>query len=72
MPRARLLQNNAKIWVRVFIIPGINNTIDEMRKIKAFYVENGKPLKTELLPYHQMDENKHAALYRVLLNPCET
>jgi len=58
----RLLQNGAKVWVRIPVIAGINDSTEEMRAIKNFLDASGKPEKTELLPYHAMGENKYRAL----------
>ena len=60
----RLLKSNIGVWVRVPIIPGVNDSLDEMKKIKSFFEANGYPEKVELLPYHAMGEHKYAALNR--------
>ena len=59
---AKLLQAKNPLWVRVPIIPGVNDTEQEMKKIKAFFEENGYPEKTQLLPYHKMGEHKYERL----------
>ena len=59
---ARLLKSNVGVWVRVPIIPGVNDSEDEMKKIKSFFEANGYPEKVELLPYHAMGENKYSAI----------
>ena len=61
---ARLLKSGAKIWVRIPIIPSVNDSTDEMLKIKDFFDKNGYPEKIELLPYHTMGEGKYDALDR--------
>ena len=61
----KLFQKNAKIWIRVPVISGINDSVEEMQKIKDFLDENGKPEKIELLPYHAMGENKYSAIEKV-------
>lgn len=61
---ATLLQGKARVWVRVPIVPGINDTEEEMKEIRKFLVENNYPEKVELLPYHRMGEGKLAALNR--------
>lgn len=58
----KLLKSNIGVWVRIPIIPGVNDTEDEIKKIKGFFDMNGYPEKTELLPYHAMGEHKYAAL----------
>lgn len=48
---AKLLKIGAKVWVRVPIIPTVNDTEEEMIRLKAFLLRNGEPEKTELLHY---------------------
>ena len=61
---AKLLQMGKRVWVRVPIVPGVNDTTEEMSRIRAFLLENGDPEQVELLPYHSMGESKLAALGR--------
>ena len=56
-----LFESGAKIWIRIPIIPTVNDSGDEMKKIKDF-LSPYKPQKIELLPYHRMGENKYSAL----------
>ena len=58
----KLFQENAKIWIRVPVISGINDSIKEMQLIKDFLDNNERPEKIELLPYHSMGENKYVAI----------
>lgn len=58
----KLFSADAKIWIRIPIISDINDSVEEMQKIKNFLDENGKPEKIELLPYHAMGENKYSAI----------
>ena len=58
----KLFKSKAKIWIRIPIISDINDSVEEMQKIKDFLDENGKPEKIELLPYHAMGENKYSAI----------
>lgn len=60
----KLLKARRNVWVRVPVIGGFNDTACEMKRIKAFLDECGKPEKVELLPYHAMGEHKYAALGR--------
>ncbi len=59
---ARLLKSQATVWVRVPVIPSVNDTEEEMQKIRLFFEENGYPTNFELLPYHDMGEHKYEAL----------
>lgn len=67
---ARLLKSGAPIWVRIPIINGVNDTIEEMLKIRSFFEENGFPERIELLPYHAMGEHKYGALGRECQSFC--
>ena len=58
----KLFQAGVKIWIRIPVIPGVNDSPEEMQKIKAFISQCGKPEKVELLPYHAMGEHKYRAL----------
>jgi len=58
----KLLNSKACVWVRVPVVPGVNDTEEEMKNIKAFFETNGYPEKVELLPYHAMGEHKYEAL----------
>ena len=58
----KLLATDSKIWVRIPVIPGVNDTDAEMLKIQAFLNSVRMPENIELLPYHAMGEHKYAAL----------
>ena len=52
------------MWVRTPVIPGVNDTEENMREMGAFL--SGYPLaRVELLPYHDMGESKYMALGKV-------
>lgn len=59
---SKLLKSGTSIWVRIPIICGVNDSEDEIKKVKEFFTVNGFPEKTELLPYHAMGEQKYQAL----------
>jgi pyruvate formate lyase activating enzyme len=59
---SRLLERGASLWIRIPVIPGVNDSPEEMEKIKAFLRSYPKPEKVELLPYHPMGEHKYAAI----------
>ena len=58
----KLLTIGARLWIRIPIMKDINDSVEEMQKIRAFFEENGMPEKVELLPYHSMGENKYSAI----------
>ena len=58
----KLLQTDKTIWVRIPVIPTVNDTEEEMLTIKTFLSSCGMPEKVELLPYHAMGEHKYAAI----------
>ncbi len=58
----RLLVASKPIWVRIPIIPTVNDTVEEMQRIRAFLETCPAPQRIELLPYHAMGEHKHAAI----------
>ena len=60
----KLLKANKTVWVRIPIIPTVNDTEEEMLAIKAFLYSCGTPEKIELLPYHATGEHKYTALNR--------
>ena len=53
---------NKKMWIRQVIVPGINDNIEYIKKLKEFI----KPLKNiekvELLPYHLLGVSKYKQL----------
>lgn len=60
----RLLATDATVWVRIPIIPSVNDSEIEMKKIKTFLNTCQKPAQIELLPYHAMGAHKYEALGR--------
>ena len=59
----RLISLGKRVWVRVPVISGINDTEEEILAIKK--IANGAE-KIELLPYHAMGEHKYEALGRAV------
>lgn len=57
----QLLDSHARVIIRVPVIAGVNDSEEEIRKIKNICTGAEK---IELLPYHVMGEHKYAALGR--------
>ena len=62
----RLMKAKMALWVRIPVIPTVNDTEEEMIKIKELLLTHGRPQKIELLPYHAMGEHKYSALNKPL------
>lgn len=58
----KLLALGKRVWIRIPIIPTVNDTEDEMRRIKDIISRLGEPEKIELLPYHALGEHKYSAI----------
>ena len=58
----KLFQAGAHLWIRIPVIPGVNDQPETMQQMKDWLDQNGTPEKIELLPYHAMGENKYRAL----------
>ena len=63
---AKILSTGKPVWVRIPIIPTVNDTEEEMKNIRAFLDKHGYPEKVELLPYHAMGEHKYEAIGKEL------
>ena len=61
---AQLLSRGARVWVRVPVVTGVNDSEEEMRALTAFLEKHGLPERIELLPYHAMGESKSRAIGR--------
>lgn len=62
-----LFKAGARVWVRIPVVPSVNDRLEEMQGIKAFFRQWGSPERVELLPYHPMGENKYLAVDK---EPC--
>ena len=58
----KLLQLKKRVWIRIPVIGGVNDSVEEMRKIRDFLRDSGGAERVELLPYHDMGRNKCNAL----------
>ena len=61
---ARLISGGRRIIVRIPIISGINDTEEEILKIRDLIQGFGGVERIELLPYHAMGEHKYDAIGR--------
>ena len=61
----KLLDAGAKVWVRIPVIPGVNDNKENFLSLKSFLNCHTPPEKIELLPYHAMGETKYTALGRI-------
>ena len=57
----KLFESHANVWIRVPVIGGVNDTIEEMTAIRDF-LSIYSPQKIELLPFHHLGDNKYTAL----------
>lgn len=60
----KLLDANANVIIRIPVIAGLNDSEEEMQKIKIMLDSFGKVQAVELLSYHAMGENKYRAIGR--------
>lgn len=65
-----LFKSGARIWIRIPVISGVNDSIEEMQKIKSLLDSCGTPEKVELLPYHSMGERKYPAIGKEAYHFC--
>lgn len=63
----KLLNSDVDVWVRVPVIPNVNDTEEEKKKLDEFFERTGHPEKIEHLPYHAMGEYKYKALGREMV-----
>jgi len=59
---ARLGDGRARIWVRVPVIPGVNDNREEIERIGAFLAQLPGIEQVELLPFHHLGAGKRASL----------
>lgn len=50
------------VLVRTPVVPGFNDTPEDMRENAAFLASLGYPVQTELLPFHGVCENKYQSM----------
>ncbi len=57
-----LLQRGCRVRIRIPVLAGINDDVEEMTRIRDFLQSYGIPELVELLPYHKLGEMKYRAL----------
>ena len=57
-----LNNSNTKVWLRQVIVPGINDTKENILSLKEYSKKINNVEKIELLPYHIMGINKYKEL----------
>ena len=60
----RLIEANARVWVRIPVVPGVAGTREEMRRIGRLLAEMGGIERVELLNYHRLGLSKFESLGR--------
>lgn len=55
-------QKKKKLWIRQVIIPGFNDTEEDILKLKEYISKIKNVKKVELLPYHDMAKDKYKKL----------
>lgn len=58
----RLCKTGKKIWIRIPVIPGFNNTVEEMAKISGLLTDKQCVEQVTLMPYHTLGMNKYKTL----------
>jgi pyruvate formate lyase activating enzyme len=61
---ARLLQTKAQVRIRIPIIPGHNDSPDEISGIGRFLAGQNRQVEIDLLPYHAYAEDKYGRVGR--------
>lgn len=65
----RLAQLDARLWVRLPYIPGLNHDLSEIKAIAALLKDIPAVEKVELLPYHAYGESKYEYLGVARMTP---
>ena len=55
-------QKKKKLWIRQVIVPGFNDTEEDILKLKEYISQIKNVKKVELLPYHDMAKEKYKEL----------
>ncbi len=54
-----LKEKNKKLWLRVVMVPGINDNLEYINKLALYIKDITNVEKIELLPYHKMGDSKY-------------
>ncbi len=57
-----LAQQSVPIWIRIPVIPQVNDSPEEMGRVASYLKDMGRIEKVELLPYHQLGEGKYESI----------
>lgn len=60
----KLYQSNARIWIRVPLIPGFNDSADESEQIIRFIRAHASVEQVTVMPYHTLGRNKYTLVGR--------
>jgi pyruvate formate lyase activating enzyme len=60
----RLAEGQAHVWVRVPVVPGLNDTVEDIQQIGEFLVNLPGVEQVELLPFHHLGAVKYESLGR--------
>ena len=58
----RLIQSGANVFVRIPVIPGVNDTEENIRETVRFLRETAPGCRVGLLPYHSLGKSKYKKL----------
>ncbi|NLX70846.1 MAG: glycyl-radical enzyme activating protein [Clostridiales bacterium] len=58
----KLANSDKNIWIRIPIIPGVNDKVEEMEKLLMIIKELKQIEYVELLPFHRLGEGKYTSL----------
>ena len=60
----RVAKSGVELIIRTPVIPGVNDTAEQIRAISRFARELGTVKEHHLLPYHRLGQDKYAGLGR--------
>lgn len=55
---AAVSDTGVEMWVRRVLIPGVNDSIDEARRLRALIDRHASVARVDIIPYHRMGVNK--------------